>query len=37
MLDFYILGDMGSGEISQYLVGNALKSYIKIKIRLFVV
>ena len=31
MLDFYILGDMGSGEISQYLVGNALQSHIKDK------
>lgn len=31
MLDFYILGDMGSGEISQYLVANALKSHIKEK------
>jgi len=31
MLDFYILGDMGSGEISQYLVANALNSHIKDK------
>ena len=31
MLQFYILGDMGSGEISQYLVSNALQNHIKNK------
>ena len=36
MLDFYILGDMGSGEIPQYLVANALKSHIKEKKDTFV-
>ena len=29
MLEFYILGDMGSGENSQYVVSNALKEHIK--------
>ena len=31
MLEFYILGDMGSGEESQYLVSSALKKHIKNK------
>ena len=31
MLEFYILGDMGSGENSQYVVSNALKEHIKNK------
>tara|TARA_B100000575_G_scaffold288771_1_gene289360 strand:- start:196 stop:1053 length:858 start_codon:yes stop_codon:yes gene_type:complete len=31
MIQFYILGDMGSGEISQYLVSNALQNHIKNK------
>ena len=29
MLEFYILGDMGSGESSQYIVSNALKQHIE--------
>lgn len=29
MLDFYILGDMGSGETSQYLVSSAMEKHIK--------
>ena len=29
MLDFYILGDMGSGETSQYLVSSAIEKHIK--------
>jgi len=28
MLDFYILGDMGSGDIEQYIVSNAMKEHI---------
>ena len=31
MLEFYILGDMGSGESSQYIVSNALKQHIENK------
>ena len=29
MLEFYILGDMGSGETSQYLVSSAIEKHIK--------
>ena len=28
MIQFYLLGDMGSGEVSQYLVSRALKNHI---------
>ena len=28
MIQFYLLGDMGSGEVSQYLVSRALKKHI---------
>ena len=30
-MEFYILGDMGSGEVSQYIVANALKNHINDK------
>ena len=33
MIEFYILGDMGSGEKSQYLVSSAIENHIKKNIK----